>query len=89
MQSGPSKMMLRGVLLVFQRLVQETRSELQRHGALRGCPHGTIYSSSAHLPREEAIEHPMGTLLHMSVHAYFDITCSFLLSFSKYIIHKY
>ena len=89
MQSCTSKMMLRGVLLVFQRLVQGTRSELQRHGALWGCPHGTTYSSSAHLSREEAIEHPMGTLLHMSVHAYFGITCSFLLSFSKYIIHKY
>lgn len=80
MQSCTSKMMLRGVLLVFQRLVQGTSSELQRHGALRGCPHGTIYSSSAHLPREEVTEHPVGTLLHMSVHAYFGITyCFFFL----------
>ena len=86
MQSGPSKMMLHRVLLVFQRLVQGTRSELQRL-ALRGCHHGTIYSSSAHLPREEAIEHPMGTLLHMSMHAYFGITChSFF--FFKCIIAK-
>ena len=74
MRSGPSKMMLRGVLLVFQRLVQGTRNELQRHGALRGCPHGTIYSSSAHLPREEVTEHPVGTSLHMSMRAYFGIT---------------
>ena len=88
MQSGPSKTMSCGVL-VFQRRVQGNQEWIIETWSSRGCPHGTIYSSSPHLPREEAIEYPVRTLLHMSVHAYFGITCSFLLSFSKYIIHKY
>ena len=72
----------------FRGWCKGTRSELQRHGALRGCPHGAICSSSPHLPREEATEHPVGTLLHMSVHAYFGITCRSFFFFFKCIIAK-
>lgn len=44
----------------FRGWCKGTRSELQRHGALRGCPNGTICSSSPHLPREEVT--PCGDL---------------------------